>query len=44
MLTQYESRYNQAQFLRSKQIFLNNITSKEWEEKLKGVDITDYAP
>jgi hypothetical protein len=44
ILTQYETRYKQAQFLRGKQTFLNNITSKEWEEKLKGVDITDYTP
>lgn len=43
ILGQYEGRYKLSKGLGSKSsVFLNNITSKEWEEKLQKVDIDKY--
>jgi len=41
MLKAYEVRYTTARVQRS-QGFINSITSKEWEERLKGKDLSRY--
>lgn len=41
MLKAYELRYTTAKFQRN-QGFINNITSKDWEERLKGKDLSSY--